>query len=248
MSREYQYNFSDKFPELYDTKGRKLKALKTINILQDCLGSLDTLKLLDIGSSTGIMTHEYSKFFGNTLGIDIDKAAVEFSLDNYKSKSLDFSCTPIEELNSPDNYFDVITCSHIYEHVPDAEKLMNEIYRLLKPGGVCYFAAGNRFKIIEGHYKLPFLSFFPKKLSNFYLRATGKGKKYYENHLSLRNLKKLVNRFEIIDYTIETIKHPKKYYATDLIRENSYKQKIYIFLTKYFYFSTPTFLWILKKK
>tara|TARA_B100001057_G_scaffold497426_1_gene601498 strand:- start:910 stop:1656 length:747 start_codon:yes stop_codon:yes gene_type:complete len=247
MTREYQYNFSDNFPELYENEGRKLKALKTIKILQDYKGSLESCKLLDIGSSTGIMTYEYSKYFKSTLGIDIDQAAVNFSLKNFKSDSLDFICTPIEKLHIDDNYFDIITCSHIYEHVPDANQLMAEIYRLLKPGGVCYFAAGNRFKIIEGHYKLPFLSFFPKPIANLYLFLTNKGTKYYENHLSVRNLKKLVNKFEIIDYTLETIKNPAKYFATDLIKENSFKQKVYIFISNYFYFSIPTYLWLLKK-
>ena len=112
-------------------------------------------------------------------------------------------------MEQENNFYDVITCSHIYEHVPDANKLMSEIYRLLKPGGVCFFAAGNRFKVIEGHYRLPFLSFFPKGISNLYLKITGKGNEYYENHLSYKNLKQLVNQFEVIDYTVETIKYPK---------------------------------------
>ena len=247
MSREYQHNFSEKFPELYDIEGRVRKASKTISILQDALGELSSFNLLDIGSSTGIMTNEYSKYFTHTVGIDIDQEAVEFSKKNYKKESLEFLCVPIEELDYSDGHFDVITCSHIYEHVPDANELLKEIYRLLKPGGVFYFSAVNRYKIIEGHYKLPFLSFFPKKLSNVYLVITNKGKKYYENHLSLRNLKKLVNDFEIIDYTIETIQNPEKYNATDLIIPNSLTQKIYLFLTKFFYFLVPTYLWVLKK-
>jgi SAM-dependent methyltransferase len=34
-----------------------------------------------------------------------------------------------------DNYFDVILCSHVLEHVPDANKAMSELYRVLKPNG-----------------------------------------------------------------------------------------------------------------
>ncbi len=174
------------------------------------------------------MTYEYSKIFDTTVGIDIDENAVAFAKKNYDTEKIDFICTPIEELKHENNFYDVITCSHIYEHVPDANKLMSEIYRLLKPGGVCFFAAGNRFKVIEGHYRLPFLSFFPKRISNLYLKITGKGNEYYENHLSYKNLKQLVNQFEVIDYTVETIKYPKKYFATDLITENSFRQKLYL--------------------
>ena len=74
-----------------------------------------------------------------------------------------------EELDLPKASIDVITCSQIYEHVPSDKNLMKVIIGLLKPGGVCYFAAGNRFKIIEPHYKLPFLSYLPKKLQIYIL-------------------------------------------------------------------------------
>ena len=79
------------------------------------------------------MTYEYSKIFDTTVGIDIDENAVAFAKKNYDTEKIEFICTPIEELEQENNFYDVITCSHIYEHVPDANKLMSEIYRLLKP-------------------------------------------------------------------------------------------------------------------
>ena len=88
MSDEYQYNFSENFPELYDKDNRKEKALKTISILSDYIGPLNSLKLLDIGSSTGIMTYEYSKIFDTTVGIDIDENAVAFAKKNYDTEKI----------------------------------------------------------------------------------------------------------------------------------------------------------------
>ena len=65
-------------------------------------------------------------------------------------KNLDYITT---DLNSPladvkadicnlpfkDNEFDVILCNHVLEHIPDDTKAMQELYRVLKPGGFGVF-------------------------------------------------------------------------------------------------------------
>jgi len=38
-----------------------------------------------------------------------------------------------------DNEFDVILCNHVLEHIPDDTKAMQELYRVLKPGGFGIF-------------------------------------------------------------------------------------------------------------
>ena len=38
-----------------------------------------------------------------------------------------------------DNSFDVIFCNHVLEHIPDDRKAMEELYRVLKPGGMGIF-------------------------------------------------------------------------------------------------------------
>ncbi|NQX76535.1 class I SAM-dependent methyltransferase [Gilvibacter sp.] len=63
-----------------------------------------------------------------------------------KMQHLDYVTT---DLNSPiadvkadicdlpfeDNSFDVILCNHVLEHIPDDAKAMQELYRVLRPGG-----------------------------------------------------------------------------------------------------------------
>lgn len=41
----------------------------------------------------------------------------------------------ITDIAYDDNFFDVIYCSHVLEHVPDDAKAMDEFYRVLKPKG-----------------------------------------------------------------------------------------------------------------
>lgn len=44
----------------------------------------------------------------------------------------------ITALSFPDNLFDIIICSHVLEHVPEDQKAMKELYRVMKPGGTGY--------------------------------------------------------------------------------------------------------------
>ena len=39
------------------------------------------------------------------------------------------------ELPFQDNYYDLILCNHVLEHIPEDQKAMQEMYRVLKPGG-----------------------------------------------------------------------------------------------------------------
>ncbi|MFI1745425.1 class I SAM-dependent methyltransferase [Thalassobellus sediminis] len=65
-------------------------------------------------------------------------------------KNLDYTTTdllsPIADVkadicNLPfkDNSYDVIFCNHVLEHIPDDTKAMQELYRVLKPGGMGIF-------------------------------------------------------------------------------------------------------------
>ena len=62
-------------------------------------------------------------------------------------KNLDYTTTdllsPLADVkadicNLPfqDNQYDVIFCNHVLEHIPDDTKAMQELYRVLKPGGM----------------------------------------------------------------------------------------------------------------
>ena len=42
----------------------------------------------------------------------------------------------IADMNFEDNFFDVIICNHILEHIIDDRKAINELFRVLKPKGI----------------------------------------------------------------------------------------------------------------
>jgi SAM-dependent methyltransferase len=67
-----------------------------------------------------------------------------------KQSNLDYTTTdlysPLADVkadicNLPfkDNTYDIILCNHVLEHIPDDTKAMQELYRVLKPGGMGIF-------------------------------------------------------------------------------------------------------------
>ncbi|MBI5571802.1 MAG: methyltransferase domain-containing protein [Desulfomonile tiedjei] len=247
----YQYGYSEHFSEYqYDEERQAQKARKALSVLEDFCGgpgSLEALTLLDLGCSAGLMTRLYSRQFQRTVGVDIDAPAVRHAAANFSTDKLQFLVRDAMDTGLPAESFDVVTCTHIYEHVPDFKKLMAEIGRVLKKGGICYFAAQNRLSLIEPHYGLPLLSVVPKPIAHIYFRLFGKGDHYYETMLTLGKLRELAAGFECHDYTLKIMSEPVKYHATELLTPGSLKQGLALAVARLAYFLCPTYVWILRK-
>ena len=251
IARGYQENYSASSASNHDLKSRQLKAKTIIAVLnnwyQTYPGDLAEKRMLDVGASTGAMDYFLADELGEVHGIDIDTAAIELATREYKKKNLQFAVGDAMDLKFPDESFDIIVCSHVYEHVPDANKLMKEMYRVLKSDGIVFFSAGNRFAIMEPHYRLPFLSYPPKWLANLYLRAVRRGSYYYEEHRSYWGLKKLVRDFELHDYTQKIILSPREYCVDYMIESGGVKHRIASTVAKYAKFAIPGYMWVLRK-
>jgi len=246
--RGYQLHLSRGDYILKDIKGRTQKFKKILSVLQDFHPGAQSLNCLDIGCSSGIITSLLAEHFSMAIGFDIDQEAVQYAKGHFSSPRVQFLISDSMALPFQDNSMDVIVCNHIYEHVPQADQMMDEVYRVLKEEGFCYFSAGNKYMIMEGHYHLPFLSWLPKSFAHLYLNFAGKGEFYYEQHLSFRGLKQLVRKFRIHDYTLSVIRNPKHFFATDLLDPKSFLYKWIHILARYLYPWIPTYIWVLTKR
>lgn len=246
---EYQNGFSEMYSDqMFDVKDREQKANKILSILDDYYSvNLIDLSALDVGCSTGIMDSLISRRFKRFCGVDIDISAVKYANNNFKSDKLSFFIQDSMCLAFSSDSFDLVICSLVYEHVPDAKEMISEIYRVLKPGGICFFFASNRMNIMEAHYNLPFLSIMPKNMAHIYLRLLKRGGNYYENHYFLWQLRELVSDFQIVDYTKKVLQQPEKYFLDDKVIPGSLKQKAILLFLHLTYWLCPSYIWLLKK-
>ncbi len=93
-------------------------------------------KILDIGQGTGELLKYFSTKGWETIGVEPNDSAREFSKKKYGLKV--FEESELDQFQS--GSFDIITLWHVLEHVPDLNSRMKQIKRLLKKDG-CLFIA-----------------------------------------------------------------------------------------------------------
>ena len=247
----YQDNFSETLvnKENYENS-REIKADKVLSILSDYYdGNLSQLKVLEIGCFTGVISNKMAPFFREFNAIDIDVESLEKAKLNNRNEVI-FHEMSADSLFFEDGCFDIVICSHVYEHVPSASKMMSEIYRVLKKEGICYFAAGNKISLLDPEYNLLFASMLPKSIANRYVKLFRNIPEYYETFYFLPRLKHLVRDFRLIDYTKKIIENPQKFHINGILAKNKNIKKLASLLLsmKLIYFIFPTYIWILKKE
>lgn len=97
-------------------------------------------RILDIGCATGLLLNHLKEQGWDSYGVEIchesaSFASEEFGLKVYESK--------LEDVHFPDCHFDVVHLSHLIEHVPHPRALIEEIYRVLIPGGYMILTTPN---------------------------------------------------------------------------------------------------------
>jgi SAM-dependent methyltransferase len=246
---QYQERFSETHAgEMFDAGARRLKAAKVVAILADHIGDLGGLSLLDLGCSNGMMTGFYGEHFKSVVGVDIDEPGVAYATAHNTRPNVRFELSDGMDTGLAAASVDVVTCTHVYEHVPDAERMMAEIDRVLRPGGVCVFIAGNRLTLMEADNHLPLLSLLPRALAHRYVRLMGKGDRYYEHTRTVWGLRALARRFVIHDYTARVLKEPERFEATDMVRSGTFKQRVALTMVGAAYWLSPTYIWLLEKQ
>ena len=96
--------------------------------------------LLDLGCGDGLFSHLMAKRNLRVLGIDPEEAAIEQARqytgrETYPSIAPEFCTGKGELLDIANNTFDMVTMFDVIEHMPNPIVTLQEISRVLRPGG-----------------------------------------------------------------------------------------------------------------
>jgi 2-polyprenyl-3-methyl-5-hydroxy-6-metoxy-1,4-benzoquinol methylase len=230
---------------------RARKAKKISSILQDyCDGDLKHLTCLDLGCSRGVISSHLAGYFKLVIGIDVDSVALK-SAQESKSQALTspfFISGSGYNLPFTEGGFDIVICAQVYEHVSSPNNLVQEIARILKPGGLCFFSGPNRLAIMEEHYWLPFLSWLPHSLASLYMKLMHRGSVYDAFPLTYWQLSHLWSDFKIHDYTLRMLREPSRFSVDERVEKYTLIKKIPDWLLNALRPFYPNYNWIVVKK
>jgi SAM-dependent methyltransferase len=137
-------------------------------------------RIVDLGAGTGLITRALEAMSGRPIvGFEIDRA--------FMQETARMAVADLEQLPVADGTIDFGIANHVYEHVGDLDRFFAEIRRALAPGGRVYLTAGNRFALIEPHYRIPTLSWWPRSVSDRLLRWSGRGDSYDDIRFTTRS-------------------------------------------------------------
>lgn len=107
--------------------------------------------VLDLGCGPGTMTEDLLAISNKVWGIDISKEMVKianarFAENRFKDR-VQFKVGNAENLKFPNEYFDAVICIGVLRYVESLQQALEEIYRVLKPGGVTVMVFYHRFSL-----------------------------------------------------------------------------------------------------
>lgn len=103
--------------------------------------------ILDIGCGTGMMLEDLQNM-GAATGLDFSMVALEYC----KNRGIDkLGRADVRYLPIKSNSVDLITALDLIEHIEDDHGLMDEFYRVLKPGGIAVMSVPAHKKLWSGH-------------------------------------------------------------------------------------------------
>ncbi len=103
--------------------------------------------VLDFGCGTGYGTHRLAQVCERITGVDVSAEAVDFAARAHHAANLDYQhILPLPEhrVPFPDGSFDAITSFQVIEHIWEVDAYVDELARLLRPGGVAIIATPDR--------------------------------------------------------------------------------------------------------
>lgn len=112
--------------------------------------------VLEVGCGAAVDLARFAKGGAVCTGVDLAQSAIALAKANFEQQGLqaDLRVANGEALPFPDNAFDLVYAHGVVQYTADPQALVNEVRRVLKPGGQAIFQVYNRISWLNALSKL----------------------------------------------------------------------------------------------
>jgi SAM-dependent methyltransferase len=147
--------------------------------LEQIAGRVDGVRLLDLGAGMGgfavaaalrgaqVVASEYNPAYCRIILLRAARYHLHLPVINAAGEAL-----PL-----PDAAFDAVVCWDVIEHVQSPDRVLREIARVLRPGGVALITVINRRAWIDPHYHMRGINWMPRPFAEWLIARRGRSKR-----------------------------------------------------------------------
>lgn len=142
--------FRKKLKQFYSSSGPYLRLLDSedpeyfkryVDLIERYSAKCQTV--LDLGCGTGLSSYLLSQKKEKVVGLDLSHLFLKKGNERYQAKNLLLTTGDILELPFKDETFDLVSSYLVIETLPDVERGLSEMARVVKKGGVVMVIAAN---------------------------------------------------------------------------------------------------------
>lgn len=103
-------------------------------------------RVLDVGCGVGNDLARFARGGAEVVGIDLAETSIDLARRNFRQRGLagEFQIMDGEELDFPDDSFDLVYCHTVLHFTPRPRRMIQEIHRVLRPGEQAILMTVNR--------------------------------------------------------------------------------------------------------
>ena len=101
-------------------------------------------RILDVGCASGELLKKLASLLpgGEFHGVDVNAKIVRKNEGKFSNGNIQFHRASADELPFENDYFDLVICTNALHKFPYRVRALDEMYRVLKPGGECIILEG----------------------------------------------------------------------------------------------------------
>jgi len=140
LGKFYGTDFYSGYGNYLDKVTKVISFLMTASFIKNIKKYKKSGRVLDVGCGLGGLVSSFEKYGYDAYGVEINKKAKKFIGSALKKKIV---FCDLKDVNFEKKSFDIITTTHVLEHVYDLKSFLREIRENLKDDGLFYIRIPN---------------------------------------------------------------------------------------------------------